>query len=194
MKNAHAHLAECAAEAARIARGVDAAQLTSPVTPCADWDVRGLVNHWVLYTSYGLEHRARRAVLPDTLTTRDFTADGDWAERYAAELDRAVAAWADPAVWEGEIDLGGSPSPAPAVAAMLTEELALHGWDVARATGQDFRISDEAAAYLLAGVDEHAALYRQYEGYADAVPVAGTATPFTRALAHSGRDPHWTAA
>ncbi|MFJ7946286.1 TIGR03086 family metal-binding protein [Streptomyces sp. NPDC096354] len=194
MKNEHAHLTECAAEAARVARAVRAEQLDASATPCGDWDVRGLINHWVLYTSYGLEHRALRKDLPDELTTRDFTADADWAEKYAAQLDRAVAAWSDPAVWEGEIDLGGSASPASEIAAMLIEETALHGWDVARATGQEFQLSDAAAAFVLDVVDGTAALYRQYDGFADEVPVPDSASVFERALAHSGRDPHWTAA
>src|SRR4051794_18274890 len=90
------------AEAARRPRGVPADRLTAP-THCPDWDVRAMVNHWVLYTSHGLEHRALRKQLPEELTMRDFTADADWAEAYAAQLDRAVAAWADPAVWEGEV-------------------------------------------------------------------------------------------
>ncbi|MFE7465790.1 TIGR03086 family metal-binding protein [Streptomyces sp. NPDC057499] len=192
MKTEHAHMTEIAAEAARIARSVRADQLDAPRTPCGDWDLRKLVNHWVLYTSHGLEHRALGKELPEELVERDFTADADWAEQYAAQLERAVAAWADPAVWEGEIDLGNSTSPAGDVAAMLIEETALHGWDVARVVGEEFRLTDGAAAYLLEVVDGTAALYRQYEGFADEVDVPGPASDFERALAHSGRDPKWS--
>ncbi|MFG2629339.1 TIGR03086 family metal-binding protein [Streptomyces sp. NPDC048473] len=194
MKNEHAHMTECAAEAARIARSISTEQLDLPTTPCGEWDLRGLINHWVLYTSYGLEHRALRKDLPDELTTRDFTADADWAQKYAAQLDRAVAAWSDPAVWEGEIDLGGSTSPASEIAEMLIEETALHTWDVARAVGEELRLSDEAAAYVLDVVDKTAALYRQYDGFADEVTLPASASVLERVLAHSGRDPHWTAA
>ncbi|MEU0628235.1 TIGR03086 family metal-binding protein [Streptomyces sp. NPDC005989] len=194
MKNEHAHMTEVAAEAARIARSISAGQLDAPNTPCGDWDVRGLVNHWVLYTSHGLEHRALRKDLPEELTGRDFTADADWAQQYAGQLDRAVAAWADPAVWEGEIDLGGSASAASEIAAMLIAETALHGWDVARAVGEEFRLSEEAAAHVLGIVDGMAALYRQYDGFADEVTVPASASVFEQALAHSGRDPQWTGA
>ncbi|MET7642172.1 TIGR03086 family metal-binding protein [Streptomyces sp. NPDC005426] len=194
MKTEHAHMTECAAEAARVARAVRAEQLDIPVTPCAGWDVRGLVNHWVLYTSHGMEHRALRTEIPQELTTRDFTADADWAQQYAAQLDRAVAAWSDPAVWEGTIGDGASASPAADTAAMLIEETALHGWDVARATGQEFRLSDGAAAHVLGIVEKTAALYRQYEGFAEEVAVGAEADAFTRAVALSGRDPQWTAA
>ncbi|MFJ6571097.1 TIGR03086 family metal-binding protein [Streptomyces sp. NPDC091292] len=182
---------ECAAEAARVARGVDPARLPEP-SRCADWDVRTLVNHWVLYTSYGLEHRARRTTLPDELTARDFTAEADWAERYAGQLERAVAVWSDPAVWEGDIDLGYAKVPAADVAALVTKEMALHGWDVARSTGQDFRLTDASALLILATVDANAELYRQYDGFAAPVPLPDeeSAPPFARALSHSGRDPH----
>lgn len=186
-------MSECAAEAARVARAVGAGQLDGTATPCADWDVRTLVNHWVLYTSHGMEHRALRTELPEELTVRDFTADADWAERYAAQLDRAVAAWSDPAAWEGTIGTGESAAPAEDTAAMLIEETALHGWDVARATGQEFRLSDAAAAHVLRTVEKTAALYRQYEGFADEINVAADASGFERALALSGRDPQWTA-
>ncbi|MFC3574641.1 TIGR03086 family metal-binding protein [Streptomyces yaanensis] len=182
------YMTECAAEAARVARGVTAAQLTRP-THCPEWDVRAMVNHWVLYTSHGLEHRALRKQLPEELVARDFTADPDWAEAYAAQLDRAVAAWADPAVWEGEVDLGMAAMPATEIASMIVKEMAVHGWDVATATGQEFRISEDAARLVLDVVETHGDLYRQYDGFADPVTVPDDAPVFERALAASGRNP-----
>jgi hypothetical protein len=80
MESLHPSMVECAAEAARVARGVTVAQLAGP-THCPGWDVRALVNHWVLYTSHGLEHRALREPLSEELTGRDFAADPEWARR-----------------------------------------------------------------------------------------------------------------
>ena len=190
--NLHAHMSEAAAEAARIARGVTPGQLCGP-TPCGTWDTRTLVNHWVLYTSHGLEHRALRKQLPEEWTERDFTAEPDWAGAYAAQLDRAVAAWADPAVWEGEVDLGFAVMPAPEIASLVIKETAVHGWDVAAATGQEFRCSPGLGELILKVVDEHAEIYRQYEGFAEPVALAdpAPASAFERALALSGRDPRW---
>ncbi|MCQ4209647.1 TIGR03086 family metal-binding protein [Streptomyces longispororuber] len=187
-ENVQPCLIECAAEAARVASGVKPDQLDAP-SRCADWDVRTLVNHWVLYGAHGLEHRARRVQLPDELTGRDFTADPGWADDFAARLDRAVAAWAEPAAWEGEVDLGFAAQPAPEVAALLLLELALHGWDVAAATGQEFRVSADAGRLLLAVVTANAEVYRQYEGFAAATELPDGADEFARALALSGRDP-----
>ncbi|MEU5344683.1 MULTISPECIES: TIGR03086 family metal-binding protein [unclassified Streptomyces] len=188
MEGLYPSMVECAAEAARVARGVTAAQLAG-ATHCPDWDVRALVNHWVLYTSHGLEHRALRKPLPESLTGRDFAADPGWASAYAAQLDRAVAAWADPVVWEGEVDLGMGSMAAPELASMIVKETAVHGWDVATATGQEYRVSDAAARVVLDVVVTHGDLYRQYDGFAPAVPVPSDAPVFTRALALSGRDP-----
>jgi uncharacterized protein (TIGR03086 family) len=154
MESLHPVMVECAAEAARVARGVTVEQLAGP-THCPDWDVRALVNHWVLYTSHGLEHRALRKPLSEELTGRDFAAEPGWASAYAAQLDRAVAAWADPVVWEGEVDLGMGAMAAPELASMIVKEMAVHGWDVAVATGQEYRISDAAARVVLDVVVTH---------------------------------------
>ncbi|GAA2788792.1 TIGR03086 family metal-binding protein [Kitasatospora sp. CM 4170] len=189
----HPLLARAAAEAARVARGVRRERLDGP-TPCPGFDTRTLVNHWVLYTSHGLEHRARRTELPPELVERDFTADPGWAGDFARQLDRAVAAWADPAAWEGEVDLGGAPVPAVDIARMLLAELLLHGWDVARATGQGVEVGDDLAELLLGVVEDLAELYRQYDGFAAPVPVPVGAPVFERALGASGRDPRWAPA
>jgi uncharacterized protein (TIGR03086 family) len=187
----HRYLTDSAAEAARVARGVTSAQLAA-ATPCTEFDTRTLINHWVLYTSHGLEHRARREPLPEELRKRDFTADPGWADAYAAQLDRAVAAWADPMTWEGEVDLGGMAMPAPAIAALILKEMVVHGWDVAKATGQEFHCPEEIATVVLGVVEENAEIYRQYQGFADPVDVPTTAPAFDRALALSGRDPRWS--
>ncbi|MGW0661910.1 TIGR03086 family metal-binding protein [Streptodolium elevatio] len=187
----HKHLSASAAEAARIARGVTPGRLDGP-TPCTEMDTRALLNHWILYTAYGLEKRARREPLPAQWLERDFTAEPDWAEAYAAQLDRAVAAWADPAVWEGEISLGdGFAMPAPEIAKMIVKELVVHGWDVAKASGQEIVCAPETAEIVLAVVEEYAETYREYKGFADPVELPAGASAFDRALALSGRDPGW---
>ncbi|MFE4976331.1 TIGR03086 family metal-binding protein [Kitasatospora sp. NPDC056651] len=187
----HPFLARAASAAAAVAAAVPPGRPLDAPTPCAEFDTRALINHWVLYTSHGLEHRARRVELPAELSARDFTADADWRSAYAAQLERAVAAWADPAVWEGDVDLGGAPVPAVGIARMLVLELLLHGWDVARATGGRIEVDGELA--LLAGeiAAENAELYRQYAGFAEPVALPEDASAWDRALAASGRDPRW---
>ncbi|MFD8755594.1 TIGR03086 family metal-binding protein [Kitasatospora sp. NPDC059577] len=186
----HPFLARAATAAAGVAAAVPADRPLDAPTPCTDFDTRALINHWVLYTSHGLEHRARRTELPKELVERDFAAEPGWSADYAAQLERAVAAWADPAAWEGDVDLGGSPVPAVGIARMLVLELLLHGWDVARATGVEIEVDEELAVLVGEIVAENAELYRQYEGFAGAVALPDDAPAWDRALAASGRDPH----
>jgi uncharacterized protein (TIGR03086 family) len=105
-----------------------------------------------------------------------------------------VAAWAEPAAWDGEVDLGGTAMPAPVIASLILKETVVHGWDVARATGQEFRCTEETAGLVLGVVEEHAEVYRQYKGFAEPVRIPDGASALDRALALSGRDPHWSPA
>ena len=74
---------------------------------------------------------------------------------------------------------------------MLIMEMVLHGWDVARATGQEYACDGAVAAAVLATVEQQAELFRKYQGFADAIEVPRDATAFDRALRLSGRDPNW---
>jgi uncharacterized protein (TIGR03086 family) len=189
--NIHHHFVEASAEADRLAHTVTPEQLSGP-TPCGEMDTRALINHWVLYTSHGLEHRAMREPMSEELIARDFAAEPDWANAYGAQLRRAVAAWAAPQAWEGEIDLGGgSMMPASEIAAMMLAEMVLHGWDVAKATGRDFHASPELGAATEEIVAKYAEIYREYKGFGAPIDVPEGATALERALAMSGRDPGW---
>jgi uncharacterized protein (TIGR03086 family) len=85
----------------------------------------------------------------------------------------------------------GDATPAADVGAMLLMETALHGWDVARATGQEFTVDDRTAAALEDVVDKQAEMFRKYQGFADAIEPPPDATAFVRALTLAGRDPDW---
>ncbi len=74
---------------------------------------------------------------------------------------------------------------------MLIMEMVLHGWDIAKATGQEYACGDRLAETLRETVEAQAELFRKYQGFAAAVPVKDTATTFGQALSMSGRDPRW---
>jgi uncharacterized protein (TIGR03086 family) len=188
-KNLHPEMAAAAAEAARVVNAVPA-ELDGP-TPCGDWDLRTLLNHTILWTSYSAERRAHGESVAEELMSKDFTAEPGFRQDYAAQLDRAVRAWSDPSTWEGDIGVMGDATPAADVAAMLIMEMALHGWDVAKATGQDYTCEKAVAQALIQTVEAQAELFRKYQGFADAVTVPADASTFDRALALSGRDPQW---
>ena len=188
-KNLHPEMAAAAAEAARVVNAVPAELAGS--TPCGDWDLRTLLNHTILWTSYSAERRAHGESVAEELMSKDFTAEPGFRKDYEAQLGRAVQAWSDPSAWEGDIGVMGDATPAADVAAMLIMEMALHGWDVARATGQDYTCDEAVAQALIQTVEAQAELFRKYQGFADAVTAPAGASTFDRALALSGRDPHW---
>jgi uncharacterized protein (TIGR03086 family) len=189
-KNLSAEMAVTAAEASRVVTGVPEGTLSAP-TPCGDWDLRTLLNHTILWTSYSAERRAHGESVDEELMNKDFTADPGFREDYVQQIKRAIGAWSDPAAWAGDRDMMGSPTPAADIGAMLLMEMALHGWDVARATGQQFSTDDTTASALEDIVQAQAELFRKYQGFAGAVEPPRNATTFERALALSGRDPSW---
>ena len=189
-KNLSAQMAAAAAEAARVVTGVPEGTLNAP-TPCSDWDLRTLLNHTILWTSYSAERRAHGESVDEELMNKDFTADPGFREDYARQIKKAVGAWSDPAAWAGTRNVMGAETPAADVGAMLLMEMVLHGWDVARATGQDFSADDKTARALQDIVDAQAELFRKYQGFADAISPPAGASTFDRALARSGRDPGW---
>ncbi|GLZ76347.1 hypothetical protein Afil01_11540 [Actinorhabdospora filicis] len=179
-----------AAEAAAVARAVGDVDLDAP-TPSADWDTRALLNHWVLWTSHALEKRALREPFGEELTGRDFASEPGWRQEYLKHLDAGVRAWSRPGALDGDIDTGGGAMAAADVASMLTLELVLHTWDVAKATGVDY--DPDFGTEFLPVVEKWADMYRQYEGFGDTVETPEGTSALDRALALSGRDPKWAA-
>ena len=169
----------------------DTAGTLDAPTLCPDWDLRTLLNHTILWTSYSAERRAHGESVAEDLMTKDFTAEPGFREDYARQIARAVTAWADPSAWAGELGVMGDATPAADVGAMLIMEMVLHGWDVAKATGQEYNADDAVAQALLGIVEAQAELFRKYQGFADAIEAPDDATTFDRALSLAGRNPQW---
>ena len=189
--NGPALMAAAAAETARVVSGAAATAALDAATPCTDWDLRTLLNHTILWTSYSAERRAHGESVAEELMSKDFTADPGFARDYQAQLARAVQAWSDPQAWAGDRSVMGGAMPAADIAAMLIMEMVLHGWDIAKATGQDYHCDGELAQALLDTVQAQGDMFRQYQGFAATVPVPEEATTFDCALSLSGRDPQW---
>ena len=187
-KNLSAEMAAASAEAARVVGNVPQNALDAP-TPCGDWDLRTLLNHTILWTSYSAERRAHGESVAEDLMNKDFTADPGFRQDYDRQIGKAVEAWSDPQAWTGDLNVMGAATPAAEVGAMLIMEMALHGWDVAKATGQEYHAGGALAEALLETVQAQAELFRKYQGFADAVETKPDAPAFDRALALSGRDP-----
>ncbi|HZR48621.1 MAG TPA: TIGR03086 family metal-binding protein [Streptosporangiaceae bacterium] len=186
--NKHAEMAAAAAETIKVVAGVRPDQFGDP-TPCPEWDVRTLLNHIILWTAYSAEQRAYGGSVAEELMNKDFTASPDFATDYAKQAKKAVDAWSDPAAWERDLGVMGSPMPAADVAALLIAEYVLHGWDLATATGQRYECDEAVATLVVDVVREQGDLFRQYKGFAEQVTVPDNASTYEKALAESGRKP-----
>lgn len=161
-------------------RGVKPEQLDAP-TPCRDWDVRTLANH-LLQVISALNLVGRGAPIPEDMWQRELMSAG-WADRFEAEARQAVAAWAGQVAGERDQFIG----------TMLVSDLVIHGWDLARATGQGYRCDDEDAELTRKFVADTGEQGRGMGIYGEPVPVGPAASALDQALALSGRDPGWRA-
>ncbi|MFI9174762.1 TIGR03086 family metal-binding protein [Streptomyces lincolnensis] len=179
---------------ARLAAEVTDEQLADP-TPCPELAVRNLLGHLL-----GLTVAFRDAGRKDLGATTDSAPGGvpdigpGWREELPKVLDELADAWRDPAAWTGMTRAGGVDLPGAIAAAVAIDELVIHGWDLARATGQEYA-PDPAALraahdFLEASADDPS----RDEIFGPIVPVPDDAPLLDRAVGLSGRDPGWTRA
>lgn len=131
------------------------------------------------------------AVLADPWGGGQGAADGDWVGRLRVNLDAVGRGWSRPEAWAGEAEVGGSSLPRTMLGEMALVEVAVHGWDVARALGRTLELAPDVGSAADRVVGASAALGRQMGAYGPEVAVPGTATGLDRALAKAGRDPAW---
>jgi uncharacterized protein (TIGR03086 family) len=178
-------------EVLTIVKGVDPEDLGRP-TPCTDFDLRRLVNHFIGTTGALARVGGRQPLDPDDpYGSRRDPSQGDWQRELATNIESLAQAWAQPQAWDGTVEMGGPAMPAPMIGEMALAEVLLHGWDLARATGQQLSVPDEVGRELRRSIEETAELGRSMGAYSDEVSVGDHASQFERALATSGRDPGW---
>jgi uncharacterized protein (TIGR03086 family) len=164
-------------------------------TPCPAYSVGDLADH-----IGGLSLAFTAAALKVGMDASASGGSGDgsrledgWRERIAADLGRLADAWADPAAYDGMASAGGVEMPAPVAAMVALNEVVLHGWDLARATGQGYAVRDEDVATCFAFVEP--TTRPGNEGMRDGglfgpvVPVPADAPPLDRLLGAAGRRP-----
>lgn len=185
-------VAPAAAPITEMVRRIDADRLRLP-TPCPDYDVRALLHH-LLFWGPVLESAARKAPTapPGAVETDIDLVTGDWPAALDALFGRMVAAWSDPAAWEGTTSMGGPGElPAGMVGGMAVGELVVHGWDLGRALDLRPAWDADVLEFLHGEVVATAEMGRQMGVYGPEVPVSPTAPTLDRLLGATGRDPHW---
>jgi uncharacterized protein (TIGR03086 family) len=169
-------------------------QLTA-ATPCHDYSV-GDVLHHVGGLALAFAAAAKKDLGPLTASAPAPDAsqlDSDWRTIYPARLTELAREWGDPSAWQGMSRIAGMEMPGEVVGSVALTEVVIHGWDLARATGQPYEVDPSVSEAVLANVSQ-AAAEGPVEGlFGPAVPIADDAPVLDRIIALSGRDPAWRA-
>jgi uncharacterized protein (TIGR03086 family) len=164
-------------------------------TPCHGRTVRQLLGH-VVGLSAAFRAAAAKEFGPLTDTNPDVggwpNVEDDWRATLDERGPALVEAWRSSAAWEGMTRAGGVDLPGEVAGLVALDEVVLHGWDLARATGQAYEIDEETAAALLSfvsGFDPGGTPGM----FGPALDTSPDSTTFEQVLARAGRDPEWTA-
>jgi len=188
-------LGPAAQQLSRVVRGVRDEQLSAP-TPCPDYTVGDLLEH-----VHGLALAFAMAARKEQLPTGDQPPAGDasrlpddWRTAIPGRLDALGAAWRDDSAWEGLSTVAGVTMPASDMAAVAVDEVVVHGWDLAVATGQRLEV-DETSLAVASGFVAAMSGPEQAEAragiFGPVVPVPEDASPLDRIVGGTGRDPAW---
>ena len=117
-----------------LADGVPADRLADP-TPCAEWDVCGMLGHLVA-TVDRVRVIGEGGDPQTTPRVVEGIADDGWTDALAAAEDKMAAVWADDAVLDELVTVPWGRVPGRAAMWGYIREALVHGWDLAVATGQ----------------------------------------------------------
>jgi uncharacterized protein (TIGR03086 family) len=181
-------------EVTRLLEGVRDDQLADP-TPCVDCEVAALLDHFMsLSLAFTWAARKDPPAGPPTPAAAE-RLDPNWRVELPRRLDELAEAWHDPRAWEGMAEAGGVTMPADQMGVVALDELVLHGWDLARGSGQPFHCDQDHAAAIFAFTEAMSRPGQEAARkglFGPVVPVPKDAPVFDRALGYAGRDPRWT--
>jgi uncharacterized protein (TIGR03086 family) len=152
-------------------------------TPCPDWTVRDLVRH--VFDTQGMF---------EGFVGRDLgeipAFDDDPKAAWAAARDKVQADLDNPENAQAEYDgLSGRSTFEKAVDGFLCFDQVIHGWDLARATGQDEQIAPDELKRIAADVEGMGDMLRSPGVCGPAVEPPPDADEQTRLLCTLGRRP-----
>ena len=192
-------LGPTARELTRLVNGVRDDQLGEP-TPCSEYSLGDLLQHVrglaEAFTLAGGKEQPEGGSKPPPRGNAS-RLPPDWRGEIAGWLGRLVDVWSDQAAWEGTTWIAGFEAPASAVGVTAANELAVHGWDVARASGQQLVLDEAALApsrefvAMMSGPGSEAA---RGDAFGPALPIPAGASALDEVIAGNGRDPGWSAA
>lgn len=184
---------------------VSPGQLTQP-TPCDSFDVRTLIGHLVAVLQR-VANVGNGGTVHDTPEIVEGVTDDGWPTAWNNAAHDVQRVWSDDAKLGTTFTLPWAQLPGTGLLAMYTNEVTVHTWDLAKATGQQPEWSDPVIAFAWEAMQHalpatgrteefeavRAAMpeeFRDWDApFAEAVPVDDHASPIDRLVAWSGRRP-----
>lgn len=159
-------------------------------TPCSEWDVRRLLHH-IIGGNWMFATIATGGTAEQTPDMGDVTLDPRSA--YTQSAGAVIAAWSAPGAMAATCQLPFGAMPAPAAMALHFLDNVVHGWDLARATGQTPAVTDDVATVALGVASGMASPELRAAGvFGPEIPCADTAPAVDRLVALLGRSPSWS--
>jgi uncharacterized protein (TIGR03086 family) len=180
------------ASTAEIVKETPAGRLNAR-TPCPEWDVRALLNHvigtlWLAQALFS-DQAPRHPMAPGGLPPADLAGDDPAAAYAQASAAALAAAGAGDALTRLHVTPLGE-MPGPGLAGFATLDILVHGWDLARATGQPADLDGRLAAHMLEFAQQALATQESRAGrIGPAVTVAWDAPVTERLVGFLGRQP-----
>jgi uncharacterized protein (TIGR03086 family) len=165
--------------------GVRSDQWDRP-TPCAQWNVRDLVNHLVGGgTMFAASFRGEAGEVGDS-GAPDMLGDDAAAawDKVIADFESAVSA---PGAMDREVVLPFATLPAQVALDIASFDLLVHAWDLSRATGQPFDPPDDVVAAGRAVAEVIVDGLRNGDTFTDAADAPAGASPMDQLAAFCGR-------
>ena len=119
----------------------------------------------------------------------------DWRARIPRDLAALADAWRDPDAWTGMTKAGGVDLPGEVAGLVALDELVIHGWDIARTTGQAYDCdtpSLEAVHAFVSQFSEPGQEEARAGLFGPVVEVPDDAPLLDRVIGLTGRDPAWS--
>ncbi|NND76284.1 MAG: TIGR03086 family protein [Ilumatobacter sp.] len=173
------------ANTTRLVQGIADDQWDNP-TPCSKWNVRQLVTH-----TAGVMANFRNAAQGESVgNPDDFDLGADPGTTLATLSAENVAAWQARGELDSPVSLGDNEFPGIVGISINTLDAYVHGWDIARATGQDARLDAQLCDGIL-GFARQAVPEAPREGdnFHAVVPTGDDAGAPDKLLAYLGRQP-----
>lgn len=158
-------------------------------TPCEDWNARELVNHVVSGNHWAAELGAGKTIeevgdrLDGDMLGNDPLAAYEASAKVAAEVFQA------PGALEAPCAVSYGPVPGEVYAGHRFMDVLIHGWDLAKATGQSTDLDDDLVNAAIEVTEPQLEGLKMSGAFDTDVEVPEGAGPQTRLLAWLGRRP-----